>query len=111
MISVLLYLYVELAAAAALALWTLVRFPGRGPKSLSSAGAFLGAGLVLVWLAPAVVALVSGLPYGGYIALLGCVLPSYYAAFVAVGCLMRLLADALGGSGGGSGHLAPASSR
>ena len=41
------------------------------------------------------------LPYGEYVVLLGFVLPVFFAAFLAAAWLMRALAGAMGGSGGG----------
>jgi hypothetical protein len=111
MIPVTAFLGVELGAAAALALWTITRFPRVGPRSLRSAILLVGAGLLILQLAPYEAALLAHLPHGVYVALFACILPSFFAAFLAVGWLMRLVVGQLGGSGGGSGHLAPASSR
>lgn len=111
MISIYSFLSVELVGAAVLALWVIARFPRLGPRSLRPALLLLGAGLVALRLISVSASLISALPHGQYAALFGCVLPSYFAAFLAAGWVMRLLAGALGGSGGGSGHRAPVPSR
>ncbi|MFL5952502.1 MAG: hypothetical protein ACJ76I_00135 [Gaiellaceae bacterium] len=111
MIPVTTFVAVELGAGAALALWTVARFPRLGPRSLRSAILFVGVALLILQLAPYEAALMGHLPHGAYVALFACILPSFFAAFLAVGWLMRLVVGQLGGSGGDSGHLAPASSR
>ena len=110
MISLPAFLLADFAAAALLALWVATRFPRLGPTSMRSALALVGIGLVLVQLDALGVALVVRLPYGAYAALFGCVLPCFFAAFLAVVWLMRLLVGLLGGSGGG-GHRVPAEVR
>ena len=111
MISIYVFLSVELVAAAVLALWVIARYPRFGPTSLRTAIALVAVGLIVLQLVSGAVALVSTLPHGTYLALFSCVLPSYFAVFLAAGWVMRLLAGALGGSGGGTGHRAPAPSR
>jgi hypothetical protein len=109
--SVALFLRVELVAAALLALWVAARFPGLGPKSLRSAALFAGLSLGVLQCMCYAVVLVAGLPYGAYLAFFLCILPSFFAAFLAAAWLIRLFAGALGGSGGGGGHRVPAPSR
>ena len=111
MVTISMFLCAELVAAAAVALWVVARFPNFGPKSLRSTALFAGAALGAVQCVSFVVAPVAHLPHGVYVALFGCVLPVYVVAFLAVGWLIRLFAARLGGSGGGPGHLVPASSR
>jgi hypothetical protein len=101
----------ELVAAAALALWVVARYPRFGPKSMRSAFAVLGAAFVAMQLSSYGVPPVLALPHGAYLALFGCVLPSFFAGFLAAAWLMRVLAGALGGSGGGGGHRVPAPAR
>ena len=101
-----------LVASATLALWVVARYPRLGPKSLRSAFAVAGAAFVALQLSTFGVAPLLGLPHGLYLTVFGCVLPSFFACFLAGAWLMRLLAAGLGGSGGGGGgHRAPAPAR
>ena len=101
-----------LVASATLALWVVARFPRLGPKSLRSAFAVAGVAFVALQLSTFGVAPLLGLPHGLYLTVFGCVLPSFFACFLAGAWLMRLLAAGLGGSGGGGGgHRAPAPAR
>jgi hypothetical protein len=111
MISVSAFLRVELVAAAVLALWVVARYPRLGPKSLRSAMAVTAVAVAVMQLASLGVGLMIRLPDGTYAALFGCALPSFFAAFLASAWLMRVLAGALGGSGGGPGQRVPAPSR
>jgi hypothetical protein len=88
-----------------------VRYPRLGPKSLRSAVALVGAAFLVLRLSAFGAAPLLGLPHGVYVTLFGCVLPSFFAGFLAAAWLMRVLAGALGGSGGGGGHRVPAHSR
>jgi len=100
-ISVRVFLCFEVAAAAALALWLGTRFPALSPTSLRSA---LGRCLVAVGFArliPLPMSAVLHLPHGAYVALFGCVLPAFVAAFLAALWLLALLADRVTGGGGG----------
>jgi len=105
-ISIPQFLSVEIVAAAVIALWVVVRFPRQGPKTIRSAGMLVGLALILLQLAPTGLRLSAHLPFGTYAGLFGCVLPSFFGAFLSGGWLMRVLASALGGSGGG-GHRVP----
>jgi hypothetical protein len=109
-ISIPEFLSVELAAAAVLALWVVVRFPRRGPQSIRGAGMLVGISLVVLQVAPIAFRLAAHLPFGVYTGLFGCVLPSFFWAFLSGAWLMRVLASAFGGSGGG-GHRVPIASR
>jgi hypothetical protein len=107
-----MFLYVELVAAAVLALWVVARYPGFGPKSVRSALAALCVAFVVMQLSSYGVTPLLGLPHGAYLTLFGCVLPSFFAGFLAAAWLLRVLAGALGGSGGGGGgHRVPAPAR
>jgi hypothetical protein len=97
------YLYFELFSAAALALWVMARFPQRGPKSIVSAAGVLVVALALGHVAPTGIRALAGLPYGVYVALLGCVLPIFFSICLAIGWLTRAFLGAVGGSGG-TGH-------
>ena len=109
MISVSAFVGVELVAAAGLALWVVRRYPRLGPKSIRSAVAVLCASLLVMQLSTLGVVPLLGLPHGIYLTLFGCVLPSFFAGFLAAAWLMRALAGAFGGSGGGGGgHRVPA---
>jgi hypothetical protein len=107
MISAATFLSLELVAAAVLALWVIVRFPTFGPQSLRTAAVVSVFALVFLRLASVAAVLIVGLPYGAYAALFGCALPAFFAAFLAAAWLLRVLAGALGGSGGGGGHRVP----
>ena len=112
MISVSVFMGVELVAGAVLALWVVARYPGFGPKSLRSAMAVVGAAFLVLQLSTFGVTPLLQLPHGVYLTLFGCVLPTFFAGFLAAAWLMRVLAGALGGSGsGGGGHRAPAPAR
>jgi hypothetical protein len=99
-LSVAEFLTLELVGAAALALWVVARFPRIGPRSLPAAGVAVVAGFVLLELGSAAVSPATRM-YGAYVALFGCVLPAFFAPFLSLAWLMRLLASSLGGSGGG----------
>jgi hypothetical protein len=103
-ISAATFLVIEFLAAAVLALWVLVRFPRLGPTALRPAVLVAFAGLVVLRIASVGVGLVLALPYGVYLALLGCALPGLFAAFLSAAWLLRALASALPGSGGGPGE-------
>jgi hypothetical protein len=110
-ITVSMFLRAELVAAAVVALWVAARFPAFGPRSLRSAMLFAGGAFVVLQIMSLVVAPVARVPHGVYVALFGCVFPTFFVAFLAAAWLMRVLVARLGGSGGGPGHLVPASSR
>ena len=105
------FLCIELVAAAVLALWVAVRYPSFGPKSLRSSLAVLVACFAALQLSTLVQDSLIELPHGAYVFLFGSVLPSFFAAFLAAAWLLRVLATAFGGSGGGGGHRVPAESR
>lgn len=111
MITVSTFLAAELVAAAVLALWVAARFPAFGPKSLQPAVLFLGVACVALPCMSLVVAPLSRVPHGVYLALFGCVLPVFFGAFLAAAWLIRVLAAKLGGTGGGPGRPVRASSR
>jgi nucleoside recognition membrane protein YjiH len=110
-ISVSAFMGAELVAAAVLALWVVSRYPRLGPKSVRSALAVVGAAFVVMQLSSFGVTPLLELPHGAYLTLFGCVLPSFFAGFLAAAWLMRVLAGALGGSGGGGGHRVPVPAR
>lgn len=111
MISLSMFLRVELVAAAVVALWVAARFPTFGPKSLRAAALFLGAGCAGLEILTAIVPLVARVPDGVYLALFGCILPVFFGAFLTAAWLIRVLASSLGGSGGGPGEPVHESSR
>jgi hypothetical protein len=110
-ISVTVFMSALLVGAAVLALWVVARYPRFGPKSLRSAVVVAGAALAVLQLSTFGIRPLLGLPHGAYLALFGCVLPTFFAGFLAAAWLMRVLAGALGGSGGGGGHRVPAPAR
>ena len=112
MISVSVFVGAELVAGAVLALWVAARYPRFGPKSLRSALIVVGAAFLVMQLSTFGVTPLLGLPYGIYVTLFGCVLPTFFAGFLAAAWLLRVLAAKLGGSGGGGGgHRVPAPAR
>jgi hypothetical protein len=111
MITLTAFLRVELVGSALLALWVVARYPGFGPKSLRSAVGVAVIALGVMQVAPLGLGPIIRLPHGTYAALFGCVLPSFFATFLAAAWLMRVFAGQLGGSGGGGGHRVPAPSR
>jgi hypothetical protein len=110
-ITVSMFLCVELVAAAALALWVAARFPAFGPTSLRWSALFLGLAYAGLEILAVVVPPIARVPHGVYLALFGCILPVFFAAFLAAAWLIRVLASSLGGSGGGPGEPVRASSR
>ena len=110
-LSVTGFLCVELVAGALLALWVAVRFPSFGPKAIRTAMVLVLGALCLIRVATLGVTPLLHLPYGGYVALFGCVLPTFFVVYIATAWWMRLLVAQFGGSGGGGGHRVPASSR
>jgi hypothetical protein len=111
MISVSVFLHVELVAAAVLALWVVTRFPQLGPKSLRSAMGVSVIAFAVMQFSSVGVSLMIRLPYGIYAALFGGALPCFFVAFLASAWLIRVLAGSLGGSSGGPGDRVPAPSR
>lgn len=107
MITLSMFMGTELVAAAVLALWVVARYPGFGPKSLRSALAAVGVAFVVLRAGSFGATPLMGLPHGVYVTLFACVLPSFFATFLAAAWLMRVFAGQLGGSGGGGGHRAP----
>jgi hypothetical protein len=103
-ISLTAYLYFELFSAAALALWVIVRFPQLGPKSIMPAAGVVLLALAGGRLAAPNVGVLVGLPFGIYVALLGCVLPLCFSICLATGWLLRAFLAATHGSDGGTGH-------
>jgi hypothetical protein len=104
MIPLSVYLYLEMIAAAVLALWVVTRWPQLGPKSIVAAIAGVLVALVLGNFVSAAVATALELPYGIYAALLGCILPAFFSIFLAGAWLVRSLVGAMGGGSGGTGH-------
>jgi putative effector of murein hydrolase LrgA (UPF0299 family) len=105
------FLCFELVAASLLALWLVARFPRLGPKALRPALAVCIGALAVFQFVPVGVVALAHLPHGAYVALFGCTLPGYFFVFLAAAWLMRSLAGALGGSGGGPGHHVPVDAR
>lgn len=103
MISLVGYLYIEVAASALIAGWVVVRFPGRGPTRVSSALAVLLVALLVGAGGPAAIPLTMRLPHGLYVTLLGLILPVFFVMTLAIAWLVRSIALLVGGSGGG-GH-------
>ena len=105
-LSVSAFLCVELVAGALLALWVAVRFPSFGPKALRPAMALMLVAMCLIRAVSFSIHPLLHVPNGAYLALFGCVLPSFFAVYLSAAWLMRILAAQFGGSGGG-GHRVP----
>ena len=101
MITVPTFLLCELLGAAILALWVVARFPKRGPQTLRTALGISAVAILALRCSSFGIVPLLQLPHGQYVALLGFVLPVFFAAFLTAAWLMRALASALGGSGGG----------
>jgi hypothetical protein len=97
------FLYLELACACALAAWVILRHPAFGPRSLTAAFGLVVLALALGDVAPFALRVLVSLPCGIYLALLGCVLPVFFAMCLTTGWLMRALLDTAQGSSGGGG--------
>jgi hypothetical protein len=110
-ITLSMFMRVELVAAALVALWAAARFPAFGPKSLWSAMLYLGVAYVALELLSLVVAPVARVPHGVYLALFGCIFPVFFGAFLTAAWMLRLFAATLGGAGRGPGQPVRASSR
>ena len=110
MISMSMFMSTELVAGAILALWVVTRYPSFGPKSLRSAVGVVGAVVLVLRFSTWGATALLGLPHGVYVTLFACVLPNFFAGFLAAAWLLRILAGAVGGSDGG-GHRVPATAR
>ena len=95
------FLLCELLGAAILALWVVARFPKAEPHSVRTSIGISALALLALRCSTLGIAPLLQLPHGVYVVLLGFVLPVFFAAFLAAAWLMRALASALGGSGGG----------
>ena len=91
----------DVVAAAALALWVLVRFPKLGPKSIVWAMAAFLVGQFVPNLGVRLVMPVLQLPHGLELATVTVVLPSFFAWFLTLAWLFRAIIGRLGGGGGG----------
>jgi hypothetical protein len=94
-LSVHSFLWLELVGGAALALWLTARFPRLGPTSLHVAVGFAAAATGAMTAVPYGVKLLTRLPDGGYVALLGCVLPATVVTFLTAAWVLRVLASNL----------------
>jgi hypothetical protein len=91
----------DVMAAALLALWVLVRYPGLGPRSLVWAMAAFVMGQFAPFLGVRILLPVLRLPHGLVLATVGVVLPVFFAWFLTVAWLFRAILAHLGGPGGG----------
>ncbi len=105
------FLRIELVAGALLALWVVTRYPRLGPRTMRPAIGIAVCTVVAVRFMPFGVAPLTHVPHGAYLALFGCILPSFFATFLAAGWLLRLCAGTLGGHGGGPDRGIPVSAR
>jgi hypothetical protein len=88
------FLFFLTLGAAALAFWTLVRFPGRAPASLGWAFAHVAAAMAVGSSLKAILAAVvaAPLPFTLFIAVFGVALPALIYIFLAGAWLVRLAA-------------------
>jgi hypothetical protein len=90
------FLLVLAGAAAALALWVLVRFPEFSPRRLRSAVAHFGLSLVVVWAGANLVAPYSAGTVGGVLTIVfALVLPSLVYACLAGAWVLRFVHEAI----------------
>lgn len=95
------FVWIDLIAAAALALWIVARYPNVGPKSLGSALVAFLVGQLIPSLGLVVVQPVVRLPHGIELALLGVALPMFVVMFLTTMWLMRASMGLVGGPRGG----------
>jgi hypothetical protein len=97
------YLYLELFAAAALALWVIARFPQFGPKSLVPAAVVAVLAFAVGQLAPSGIVVVATSTPAGVYAALACVLLVLFVMLLTTAWLLRAMLRLLNGAGGGGG--------
>jgi hypothetical protein len=85
---------------ALLGLWAFVRFPGRGPSTLGRALLTLLAAMCVLAIVPALLTacIDAAGRVGGFLGLLGLVLPALTALFWATACVFREFCGLLGPS-------------
>ena len=90
-VSVREFVYMLVGGAALLALWTLVRYAGFGPRKIVWALAHVIVAYGLLLLLPVVLKLVdaSGLPAADFVKLFGVALPLFVYAFLSGGWVTR----------------------
>src|SRR5258707_4909045 len=110
MISMSVFIGVELVAGAVLALWVAARYPRFGPKSLRSAMLVVGAAFLVMQVSSFGMTPLLSLPHGGYLTLFEYVLPTFFAGFLAPAWLMRVLGGQLRDSGEARGRPRPRAS-
>jgi hypothetical protein len=99
----------DLVAGAALAFWTLVRFPDFRPRSLVGILAAFVAAQVVASFAPLLIRRAIELDHGVVVSLVGIVLPIFFLLFLTGAWLLRALVELIGGGGGGHGIRQPRS--
>jgi hypothetical protein len=104
MISLTVFLYTEMIAAAVLALWVATRWPQLGPRSIVAAIVAVLIALFVGNFVSIAVGVAVQLPYGTYAALLGCILPGFFSIFLAGAWLVRSVLATIGDGSGGTGH-------
>jgi hypothetical protein len=84
---------------AGLAFWVLLRFPRFGPKSILGAAAAVIAAFVVAAVVPSLLqaAVADGSRTGGFLALVGLVLPTLAAIWWSAACLLRAFCGLLSG--------------
>lgn len=95
------FLWLDLFAAAALAVWVLVCLPRLGPRTVGWAIVAFIAGQCAPSLGLEVLGSVVRLPHGPQLALVLVVLPVFFVMFVTIAWLMRACIGTIGGGGGG----------
>jgi hypothetical protein len=91
-VSVQVFVYVVVAAAAALAFWILARFARFGPRTLVWAGVHVVLAYVLLRLTPVFMGLIGAADdvVRTYVAVFGLVLPMFVYVFVSGGWVTRV---------------------
>ena len=95
------FLWFDIVATAALAIWVVARFPGFGPKSVRAAAVCFLVAQLVPNIGLAFVPLVIRLPYGQFLVLAGITSTVLFALFLAAAWLLRALMHPVGGPRGG----------
>lgn len=95
------FLWFDVVATAALAIWVVARFPSLGPKSIRAAVLCFLVAQVVPNVGLALVPVVVRLPYGQLLVLAGITSTVLLAVFLAAVWLLRALMHAVGGPRGG----------
>ena len=92
------FLWIDVFAAAALAVWFVARRPDLGPRSLRSALVVFAAGQLFPTFGLALLRPAVGLPQGLVVALVGVALPSFVVMFVTTIWLFKACTSPIDGA-------------